>query len=446
MTELHDLTANQVVDGIAGREFSSVEVVQALLRRIDRLEPELQAWAKLDPEGALAQARHCDTEVASGRKPERLAGLPLGIKDVFYTAGLETVANSPLLLGHVPTEDAGAVAVLRADGAVVLGKTVTTQFADGDPAITRNPWNADRTPGGSSSGSAAAVAARMVPAALGTQTAGSVLRPAGFCGVVGLKPTFGRISRRNVLPFAWSLDTMGIIARDVRDAAMVLRALATHDPLDDGSAQRPFEHYRAAANEPRAPKLGLVREYLDRSQPEVRAHLEATAARFVEQGAEVQEVRFPGDYDLALASHLTIQQVEAADLHARMHADRPDAYLPRLRAAIEVGHLVPGAAYVRAQRIRRQLRLAFGSLLSGLDALLLPTASHVAPERATTGDTTFQGVITMLGLPAISIPSGLNAERLPFATQLVAKAWDETTLLSSASWCEGLLGTLPAPC
>ena len=177
MTELHDLTANQVVDGIAGREFSAVEVVQALLKRIDQLEPELQAWAKLDPEGALAQARRCEVEVATGRKPARLAGLPLGIKDVFYTAGLETVANSPLLVGHVPTEDAGAVAALRADGAIVLGKTVTTQFADGDPAVTRNPWNADRTPGGSSSGSAAAVAARMVPAALGTQTAGSVLRP-----------------------------------------------------------------------------------------------------------------------------------------------------------------------------------------------------------------------------------------------------------------------------
>ena len=207
----------------------------------------------------------------AGQEPGRLFGLPLGIKDIFHTAGLRTAANSPLLDQHVPTEDAGAIANLRRDGAIILGKTVTTQFADGDPSETRNPWNAERTPGGSSSGSGAAVAARMVPAALGTQTAGSILRPAAFNGVVGLKPSFGRVSRRNVYPFSWSLDTMGCLTRNVRDAALVLRSLAGFDPLDAGSVNLPVDHFRAAANEPRAPRLGLIEEYLERAEPDVDA-------------------------------------------------------------------------------------------------------------------------------------------------------------------------------
>jgi Asp-tRNA(Asn)/Glu-tRNA(Gln) amidotransferase A subunit family amidase len=416
---------------------TALDAVERALARVKEWEPTVHAWAFLDPDRARDEAR-------SATGP--LSDVVLGVKDIFDTGDQPTEYGSRIYAGHRARGDAGVVAQLRAAGAVALGKTVTAEFAVLHPGPTTNPHRVAHTPGGSSSGSAAAVATGMVDAALGTQTAGSVLRPAGFCGVVGLKPTFGRISRRNVLPFAWSLDTMGLITRDVRDAAMLLRALASHDPLDDGSANRPFEHYRAAANEPRAPKLGLVCEYLERSEPDVRSHLESTAALLAEQGAKVDEVRFPGDLDLALASHLTIQQVEAADLHARLHAESPGAYLPRLRAAIEVGHLLPGAAYVRAQRLRRQLRLGFEAVLADFDALLLPTASHVAPDPATTGDTTFQAIITMLGLPAISLPTGLNADGLPFATQLVAKAWDETTLLSSASWCEGILGTLPSPC
>ena len=445
MAELHELSANELVDGIAARQISPLEVVRSLLNRSEMFEPHLKAWATLDADGALAAARQREAALQAGEQPGRLFGLPLGIKDIYYTAGLKTSANSPLLADFVPSEDAGAVARLREDGAIILGKTVTTQFADGDPAATRNPWNSARTPGGSSSGSAVAVAARMVPGALGTQTAGSVLRPAGYCGIVGLKPTFGRITRRNVLPYAWSLDTMGVLTRNVRDAALLLRALSGYDPLDDGSVDRPIQHVRAAANEPRPPRLGLVREYLDRSQPDVREHLQATARRLERLGADVREVRFPGDLDLALACHLTIQLAESADVHAHWHAQQPDAYAPRLRAGIEVGQLVPGVAYVRAQRGRRRLRRAFDGLLGDLDALLLPTASNVAPDPSTTGDTSFQAVITMLGLPAISLPSGLNADGLPFSTQLVSRAWNETGLMSAASWCEEVFGPMPAP-
>jgi aspartyl-tRNA(Asn)/glutamyl-tRNA(Gln) amidotransferase subunit A len=327
----------------------------------------------------------------------------------------------------------------------VLGKTVTTQFADGDPAPTHNPWHPQRTPGGSSSGSAAAVAARLVPAALGSQTAGSVLRPASFCGVVGLKPTFGRISRRNVLPFAWSLDTMGVIVRDVRDAALLLQSLAGYDALDDSSVDQPVDDYLGAADRPLKPRLGLLRDFLDRAQPDVQQVVNQSVARLVGAGADVHEARYPIDLDLAIATHHLIQISEAAELHDRALATWPSAYAPRIRAIVEAGLLVPAAAYVRAQRWRRRLRRAIDALFEQVDLLMLPTVSSVAPDLSTTGDTTYQGVWTLLGLPTMSLPCGLNGDGLPVGLQLVAPAWGEKRLLAMARWCEQVVGTLPAP-
>jgi aspartyl-tRNA(Asn)/glutamyl-tRNA(Gln) amidotransferase subunit A len=445
MAELHELTATEAVQRLVNREISAVELVRALVERIDRLDGDLRAWATLDRDGALGAAWRSESELMDGR-PGLLEGLPLGVKDIFYTAGLKTSANSPLLADFVPLEDAAAVERLKQAGAVILGKTVTTQFADGDPAETRNPWNRERTPGGSSSGSAAAVAARMIPAALGTQTAGSVLRPAAYCGIVGLKPTFGRISRRNVLPYAWSLDTMGVLVRTVRDAALLLQSMAGFDPRDDGSVDRPVDDYRAAADRPARPRIGFLVDFAERSQPDVRAHLEAVARQLEGAGAQVEELRFPGDLDLALAAHHVIQTVEGAEVHARFHAQQPEAYLPRLRSGIEVGQLLPASAYLRAQRWRRLVRPDVTALFERLDVLLLPTASNVAPDPSTTGDTRFQAIFTMLGLPAISLPSGLNADGLPFGTQLVSRPWNEPGLLSAASWCEEVFEPLPAPC
>ena len=445
MPELYELSACEAVKGVAARDISPLELVESSLRRIEALEPELKAWATVDAEGALATARELESALRRGETAV-LAGLPLGVKDIYYTAGLRTSANSPLLADFVPREDSGAVARLRQAGAVIVGKTVTTQFADGDPAATRNPWHHGRTPGGSSSGSAAAVAARMVPAALGTQTAGSVLRPAAYCGTVGLKPTFGRITRGNVLPFAWSLDTVGFLARSVRDAGLLLQALAGYDPADDSSIDRPVNEYRAAADDPRSPRLGLVRDFVERSQADVREHIQEAARRLEYAGASLREVSFPVDLDLALACQHTIMSGEASELHARLHAEQPDCYAPRLRALIEVGGLLPVTAYIRAQRWRRRLRHEVEKLFGQVDALLLPTASNVAPDPDTTGDTSFQAVWTMLGLPALSLPSGLNAERLPFGMQLVGRAWDEAGLLASARWCEEVFGPLPPPC
>ena len=443
--ELFELTAAQAARMIRQREISPVALVEALLRRIDQLEPALEAWETVDREGAMAAARRCEQEVGKGQTGP-LHGVPVGVKDIFYTAGLRTTSGSPIFQDFVPDHDATSVARIREAGGVILGKTVTVQFASHDPPRTRNPWNRDRTPGGSSSGSAAAVAARMVPAALGSQTGGSVLRPASFCGVVGLKPTYGRVSRYGVTPNSWSLDHVGVIVRSVEDAALFLQVMAGQDPLDPASSDAPLANYlQAAAQKDRAPRLGLVVDYLEQADQEVADHLREVARRFERSGAEVRELRLPRPLSELIALRSVIEQVEIGELHGRMLRERPDGYLPRIRALIEVGQLIPGSAYIHAQRLRRQLRPQIEGMLHGVDCLLLPTVHNVAPDPSTTGKSWFQAVWSLFGLPSISLPSGLSRERLPMGTQLVAPSFREDTLLSAAAWCEAVLDPMPSP-
>ncbi|MBI2885923.1 MAG: amidase [Chloroflexi bacterium] len=445
MPEPYELTLAQAAAAYARRALSPEELVPSLLQRSQKLDASIQAWETLDAEGALAQARASAERLRSGRA-RPLEGLPFGVKDIIYTAGLRTSAGFKPYEGLVPSYDAAVVARLKEAGAIILGKTVTTQFAVSDPARTCNPWRLERTPGGSSSGSAAAVAARMAPAALGTQTAGSVLRPAAYCGVVGFKPTFGRVSRYGVIPLSYSLDHVGVIVRSVEDAALALQALAGHDPRDPASSPR------AAAGIPtplsqvgNPPRLGLVQDLLDRAQPEVREHVRGVSQRLAGGGAAVQEVHLPLPMELILAVHRTIMQAEAAAVHAGLLAAHADHYGPMLRAYLEVGHLIPSAAYLHAQRLRRRFRTLAGSLFEGVDVLLTPTVSNTAPDRSTTGDPSFQGVWTLLGYPTISLPSGLSADGLPFGVQLVAPPFAEGTLLTVARWCEAALGPMPAP-
>jgi aspartyl-tRNA(Asn)/glutamyl-tRNA(Gln) amidotransferase subunit A len=322
---------------------------------------------------------------------------------------------------------------------------VSTPFAMSDPPPTRNPWKLERTPGGSSSGSAAAVGARQVPAGMGTQTAGSILRPAGYCGVIGFKPTFGRVTRRGVVPVSWSLDHAGPIVRSVEDAAALLAVLAGHDPADQGSRDRPVDDYLAAIASPAAPRLGLVEDLVERADGPVRAHAQEIAARLERAGAQVRPVQLPESIERMVGTQMVIMQSEAATAHARLHAERAERYPPRLRAIVETGQVLPAAAYLRAQRVRHRLRLAVRELLAEVDCLLMPTASNLPPEPSTTGDTRFQAIWSLVGVPALSLPSGLDAEGLPFSTQLVAGPWRESTLLAAARWCEQQLGPLGAP-
>ena len=444
--ELHELTAVQIVESLRRRECSPVEIVEALLRRIDSLDGDLMAWETVDRDGALAAARRWGEQLEAGITAP-LLGVPLGIKDIFYTAGLRTTGGSPIFRDFVPDHDATSVMRLRQAGAIVLGKTVTVEFAYVDPPRTRNPWDHAHTPGGSSSGSAVAVAARMVPAALGSQTGGSTLRPAAYVGVVGLKPTYGRVSRFGVMVAAWSLDHVGFLTRTVEDAALLLQAAAGSDPLDPSSSGAPVgNHVEAVRRRERAPRLGLVMDCLELAHPDAAAHLREVVGRFEREGAEIRDVRLPASIEEMTAIRNVINQVECADLHQKTWRQHAEQYGPRIRALVEVGQLIPGTAYVHAQRLRRRLRPRMEKLLEGIDCLLMPTVPDVAPDTSTTGNSSFQAIWSLFGFPAISLPSGLNRERLPLGTQLVALPFRESTLLGAAAWCERVLGPMPSPC
>lgn len=444
MTTLHDLSVVEIAAGVRVRQFSAVEVLDAALNRIDATESHIHAWVLVDRDGARAAARRSD-EAASRGEGGPLNGVPVGLKDIYDAAGLPTRCGVGFLSDTPKQRDAESVARLRRAGAVVLGKTVTTPFAYSDPQATRNPWNQERTPGGSSSGSAAAVGGRQVPAAMGSQTAGSILRPAGYCGAVGLKPTFGRISRQGIHPLSWSLDHAGPIARDVAGVSLMLQVMAGFDPADPGSRHQPTDDFLGSGTRREPPRIGLVTDVLAYAEPNVREHTLEVAKRLEAQGASVSEVTLPESFELMLAVHLIIMQAEAGAIHANQHRQHTAEYPPRLRAFVEAGQVLPSDAYLQAQRLRARIRTAALARIEGLDCLLTPTAGNVAPDPSTTGDNRFQGIWTLLGLPTISLPSGLSAERLPFSTQLIAGPWREATLLACARWCEEVLGTLPDP-
>ncbi len=436
MTELHTLTATEAARRIASRELSPVELVDALLRRIDALEPRLQVWATLDADGARARARELTDEAARGAWRGPLHGVPVGVKDIFDVAGLPTRAGSRVY-DVTPAEDATTVARLRAAGAIILGKTHTTEFAMADPAPTRNPWNPAHTPGGSSSGSAAGVAAAMMPAALGTQTAGSVLRPASFCGVVGFKPTYDRLSREGIVPLAWSLDHPGTLTRSVEDAALLF------DVMAEGGAVS-----RAAMRSPAPPRIGVAGDiYPERLEQSARQCLRDAADRLADAGAVVQAVSLPPEFDAALDAHHVIMAVEASAVHLDRLRLRASEYGPRLRVLVETGALVPAPSYLRAQQMRRAIRRATLPLFAGVDCLLVPAAAGPAPVGLeVTGDPSFNTPWSLLGVPAISLPAGLDPHGLPIGVQLVAVPWQETRLFAAAAWCETVLGRgdLPA--
>jgi len=442
---LHDLTAAQAAGLIRQRELSPVELVEHLLARAAAIDGSVQAWVSLDPERALAAARTAELATGQGVDLPPLHGVPFGAKDIFDSFGLTTTAGFRPYANRIPTTDAEPISRLKRAGGILLGKMVTTQFAHADPSRTRNPWADDRTPGGSSSGSAAGVAARMVPMALGSQTAGSVLRPAAFNGVVGFKPSYGRVSKRGVFPLAWSLDHVGLLARSVEDCGLFLAAVAGHDPADPSSANQPLPVLDLDTDFP-APRLGLVREALHYAAPGMREHLARVAAQFEAAGARIVELSLGEPLDLILAVHHVIMQIETAAAHWQLIEQYPGSHEPRLRAYVEVGRLLPGVVYLHAQRLRRRIRAAMRRSLASVDALLLPTARDVAPSRETTGDPSLQAPFSLVGFPSLSLPSGLGEpDGLPLAIQLAAAPWQEPRLLSVGRWCEAHLPPMPAP-
>jgi len=417
---------------------SPVALVEALLKRIDEVDPLVRAWVTVDRERALEVATQREAEAAAGRVRGALHGVPVAVKDIFDVAGMVTGFGAAEVFHQRPALDSVAVSRLRQAGAIVLGKVSTAEFAFFDPPETRNPWNPDHTPGGSSSGSAAAVAAGMIPLAIGSQTAGSVLRPAAYCGVVGFKPAHGRISCRGVAPLTPEFDHVGTFSRCVADTALALDVLAGYDPGDPFSLAEPAGGYAAALTSGLAdpPRLGFVRRpYLDRADPDVAAHMEATAGRLADAGAVVEEVALPGSLEGLYDAGFRVMQVGAAAVHRERYERQRDHMRPKLRGLIEAGMEISGVGHALDLDHCRRFRADVAPILGGLDALLLPVADSPAPKGlASTGDPSFAAPWSFTGIPALALPSGVAGNGLPLAVQLVAR--DERRLLTVAAWCE----------
>jgi aspartyl-tRNA(Asn)/glutamyl-tRNA(Gln) amidotransferase subunit A len=437
--DLHQLGATEAARLIRTRQISSTELVQALLDRINELAEQTGAWAAVTAERALEAASRADAALSTPDvMPGGLHGVPFGVKDVIDTAGVATAAAFRPFRDRVPVSDADVVVALKKAGAVMIGKTTTTQFAFADPSTARNPWSQSRTAGGSSSGSAVAVATRQVPLALGTQTGGSTLRPAAFNGVIGFKPTLGLVRTAGLLPLSWTLDHVGILTRDVEDVRTFLDAV---------TERRPTQATEAGTRPTEAPRLGLLMPALDEACAEVRTHVGDVADRFVANGASLAEVDFGLPLDLILAAQRLIVQVEVAAVHRSLLYRNASEYLPLLRACVEVGQAVPAPAYVDALRLGRLAASRLEEQLAqhDLDALLCPTVASEAPGPETTGDPSLQNPFTLAGMPSISLPSGLSGNGLPLAVQLAARRDNDLQLLDVAEWCAARLEQLPAP-
>lgn len=442
MTPFYMLTIAEAAEQLRTGQLSPVDLVRSCVDRIGQLEPQLQAWVTIDAEGAVSAAQQCAEAIRHGHYRGPLHGIPIGLKDIFFTAGMKTTMGSPIYADFVPDYDATSVQRLKDAGAIVLGKVQTTEFAVLNPSPTHNPWHLEHTPGGSSSGSAAAVAARMCPGALGSQTYGSTIRPAAYCGCVGLKPSYGRVSTYGVYPVAWSMDHVGIFARTVTDAALLLNVLAGDDPHDPACVPLPVPDYRQALTDPQPPRLGLVREFfLERADEETRQHVEAVAEQLARAGAQVEEVHMPASFAGALEAGFQMLFAEAAASHRQVYAEHKARYSQSMQDVIEKGRHLSAVDYVELRRHQQRFRSDLDAVCQTVDAVLIPSTPAPAPHGlSTTGDPTFNGPASFTGLPSLGIPSGLSSKGLPFGTQLMASVFAEEKLLQVGRWCEQVLG------
>ncbi len=403
----------------------AVERLEWCLARIDAIEADVHAWVRVDRENARYRAKALDADRAAGRPTGPLHGLPIGVKDTIDVAGLPTEAGFAPWRDRLAHVDAPVVARLRAAGAIILGKTVATTFAWVDPPITRNPWDLTRTPGGSSSGSAAAVASGMCLGALGSQTGGSITRPAAYCGVCGLKPTFGALDVQGLVPLAPSLDHPGPIARTVADLALLWQVLSGTKPAEPSSGP---------------PSIGRVRGLFDeRSTPVMANAFDANLARFERAGAKVADATLPSLFDDVLYRFRTILAREASDYHRPILALHEADYPPKLMALVTEGMAVTEDDYQAARRHQAGLRAAMSAPFDTFDALITPAATGPAPDLSTTGDPVFNAPWSYCGLPTVSMPIGLAPDGLPLAIQLIGRPRGEAALLAIAAWCERAL-------
>ena len=446
MMEPRELTIREAGEGIKNGTLTAVALVESCLERIHGREETVQAWAEVYEKEALEEARRQDREFQAGAWSGPLHGIPFGVKDIIDVLGQHTRCGTPIYPAHIPDQECPAVARLRAAGAIFLGKTRTTPFANNDPTITRNPWNPDHTPGGSSSGSGAAVADRMCLAALGTQTGGSLLRPAAYNGIVGFKATYGRISNDGVVPNAWSLDHVGFHCRSAADAALLWPVMREEEPRP--FARMPDPPCCSRPSTPGEPLvLGLIRDfYEDQSSPEVLENIASVCKALIGAGAQIVEVSLPPSFAFVIPGWDTIQQAELCTYHRPLFEAYGEKYPPNLKARLEKGMAIAGHEYAEYLHHRIRFQREMFQRMGGVNAVIMPAVPATAPRGlASTGSSLFQRPWSFAGFPALSLPTGLDAEGLPFAMQMAAQPYCEETLLDVAAWCEKLLGFSARP-
>jgi aspartyl-tRNA(Asn)/glutamyl-tRNA(Gln) amidotransferase subunit A len=464
---MRDWTLEALGAAIRARRVSSLEATEACLARIARLDPRLRAFITVDAEGARAAAKERDAEVAAGRWRGALHGVPLAYKDLCHIAGLPTSCGTQTPEYFVGEHDCTAVARLRAAGAVTLGKLNMSELAlgaFGDNAHhghVQNPWRWGHCSGGSSSGSGAAVATGLAVGALGTDTGGSIRLPAAACGIVGLKPTYGRVSRAGAMVLSWSNDHVGPMTRTVRDAAVMLGVIAGHDPQDGTSSHHPVPDYLAAVDSGLAGlRLGLPENYyFDGVEDGIVAAVEAAARELTARGGRLRRLIVPDPGPLVDVTGL-VSRAESAAIHARMLKERPHELQPVVRARLEVGLQISAFDYIQALRLRaRTARHFMREVFAEVDVLLTPTIPEPAPPLAdiTAGPVgaviarmtrfaRFTRPFNGLGLPALSVPCGLSPQGLPLGLQIVGRPFDEATVLRvGRAWEEVVGGFTPPP-
>lgn len=430
---------------LAQREISPVEVTEAILTRIEQYNPLLNAYITVMTETALHAARAAEAAILSGNYLGPLHGIPLAIKDLFATKGVQTTFGSPLFAHWIPDYDATVVERLKRTGAIIIGKANLHELAFGTTSANvhygavRNPWKTDYHPGGSSGGSAAAVAAGLAFGALGSDTGASIRQPAACCGIVGLKPTFGRVSKFGGLPLSWSMDHAGPMTRTVTDAALMLQVLAGYDPRDPGCVNQPVPDYTKQLGKGiQGSKIGVARAYFfEECDPEVIAHVEQALEVFRHLGATVEEIMLP-DMHAARAAGSVILFSEAAAYHAADLRQRPEAFSDEVRTLLEMGGLFTAVQLLQAQRLRRHLTAETIKALASFDAMVMPTspvpATPITPDPPGHASLRPKNTIPFdcISLPAISIPCGFTAEGLPVGLQIVGKPFDEAGVLRVA--------------
>jgi aspartyl-tRNA(Asn)/glutamyl-tRNA(Gln) amidotransferase subunit A len=452
MVDLTTLTIAEAARRMMRKELSPVELTQAALERISALNPRLNAFITVLEDRARAAAKAAELEMMSGQRRSPLHGIPIALKDLCATKGVRTTAGSKILRDYVPTDDATVTLRLAEAGTILLGKLHMNEFAygpDGDNehyGRVRNPWNLERLTGGSSSGSGAALAASLCLGALGTDTGGSIRIPAALCGIAGIKPTYGRVSRYGITPLSWSLDHAGPMAKTVEDVALLLQAMAGYDANDPGSARRPVPDYTAAlSGDVRGLRIGIPREYFfDAIDPEVEGAVRQATEVLSGLGASLHHVSWPSLRYVTLAA-LIIVLVEASAFHDDWIRSRPQDYQPDIALRLKWGLLVPASAYLKAQRLRTLMCREAAQLWRQVDVLLTPATMTAAPHPNETqvriGDrqmSTREALLRLMrpfnltGLPAMSIPCGFTSTGLPIGLQIAGRPFDEATVLRVA--------------